>query len=107
MDFQAIQLMFSQAAKEKGRVDWRLSDAYVVSSAYVSDFVKNSSRAARLQGTDTSSFAQRKPQLRTPSARAWEPSIARSLRPDGTTYGSAEDFPDDHFLLAHTEQCDL
>ena len=41
MDIQAIQLMFSQAAKEKGRVDWRLGDAYVVSSAYVSDFVKS------------------------------------------------------------------
>ena len=41
MDHQAIQLMFSQSAREKKRVDWRQGDPYVVSKTYVADFLKD------------------------------------------------------------------
>jgi hypothetical protein len=40
MDYQAIQLMFSQAAQKMKRVDWKPGDPYVVSRTYVTNFVK-------------------------------------------------------------------
>ena len=39
MDLQALRLMFSHAAKDMNRVDWRLGDKPVVSRKYVSDFI--------------------------------------------------------------------
>ena len=39
MDYQAIRLMFSQAAAEMQRVDWKRGDAYVVSRTYVRNFL--------------------------------------------------------------------
>ena len=42
MDYAAIQLMFSQAARKKKRVDWKPGDPHVVSRTYVANFVKNS-----------------------------------------------------------------
>ena len=42
MDYQAVQLMFSQAAKQKKRVDWKPGDPHVVSRTYVANFVKSS-----------------------------------------------------------------
>jgi hypothetical protein len=41
MDYQAIRLMFSQAAAEMKLVDWKRGDAYVVSRTYVRNFVKS------------------------------------------------------------------
>jgi hypothetical protein len=41
MDYQAIRLMFSQAAAEMKLVDWKRGDCYVVSRSYVRKFVKS------------------------------------------------------------------
>ena len=41
MDYQAIQLMFSQAAREMELVDWKTGDPYVCSRKYVADFVND------------------------------------------------------------------
>jgi hypothetical protein len=41
MDYDAIRQMFSEAAAESGRVDWKRGDAYVCGETYVRDFVKS------------------------------------------------------------------
>lgn len=41
MDYSAIQRLFSKAANEMGRVDWKTGQPYAVSLTYVRDFVKN------------------------------------------------------------------
>ena len=40
MDLQALRLMFSHAAKDMKRVDWKLGDEPAVSRPYVTDFIK-------------------------------------------------------------------
>ena len=76
MDYQAIQLMFSEAARDMKLVDWRKGDAPVVSISYVRAFVKN---APELHSYKTSHIDPLRAKKATTKVRAMGTGMARGV----------------------------